>query len=303
MVQNMRMPMHTSAAGMFVFLLSIACSAREQQLPPAITMDPAPDKDYPAAMEAPDIPSHGARLNSVLYLASGVGPHPAVILLHGFPGNEKNLDLAYAIRRAGWNVLIPHYRGSWGSGGSFSFSNAMEDTQAASDFLRDPANARKYRVEPARIVLIGHSMGGFMAAYAGAHDPQVAGVAMISAWNIGPTVLRSADNGRADSYKNSSPRLAGTSPEGLMKEVRDHAANWNYVELADLLKTRPVLIIESKDRNTADNQAMAEALRKAGNSHVAEKYIETDHTYSDHRIALQVAILEWLQSLPAPSAK
>ena len=26
-----------------------------------------------------------------------------MLMLHGFPGNEKNLDLEYSIRRAGWN--------------------------------------------------------------------------------------------------------------------------------------------------------------------------------------------------------
>jgi predicted alpha/beta-fold hydrolase len=83
-----------------------------QQLPRALTTDPSPDQEFPAAIEAPDVMSHGARLNAVFYIASGRGPHPTVLLMHGFPGNEKNLDLAYAIRRAGWNVLIPHYRGS-----------------------------------------------------------------------------------------------------------------------------------------------------------------------------------------------
>jgi hypothetical protein len=48
---------------------------------------------------------------------------------------------------------------------------------------------------------------------------------------------------------------------------------------------------------------MAEALRKAGNPQVTEEYTDTDHSYSDHRLALQIAILDWLQSLPAPSAK
>jgi dipeptidyl aminopeptidase/acylaminoacyl peptidase len=179
----------------------------------------------------------------------------------------------------------------------------MEDTQAAIDFLRDPANVKKYRVDPNTIVLIGHSMGGFMAAYGGAHDPQVAAVAMISAWNIGPTIKRQADNGRADNYRNSSPRLAGTTPEGLMAEVRENADKWDYIHYADSLKTRPALILESKDRNVGDNQAMAEALRKAGNLKVTERFIETDHSYSDHRIALQVAVLEWLQSLAAPPVK
>jgi pimeloyl-ACP methyl ester carboxylesterase len=46
------------------------------------------------------------------YVASGTGPRPAVVLLHGFPGNERNLDLAQDMRRAGWDVLYLNYRGS-----------------------------------------------------------------------------------------------------------------------------------------------------------------------------------------------
>jgi pimeloyl-ACP methyl ester carboxylesterase len=56
-------------------------------------------------------------MNALFYLAGGPGPHPTIVLLHGFPGNEQNLDLAQSIRRAGWNVLTLHYRGAWGSPG------------------------------------------------------------------------------------------------------------------------------------------------------------------------------------------
>lgn len=294
---------HKFALAFSTLCLILAFRLSAQQLPSAITTDPLPDKAFPAIMDAPDILSHGSRLNCVFYLASGSGPHPTVLLLHGFPGNEKNMDLAYTLQRSGWNVLFPNYRGSWGSSGTFSFANAIEDTQSTVDFLREPANVKKYRIDPKRIVLIGHSMGGFMAAYVAAHDPQVSALVMICAWNIGPTVLRPADNGRSDNFKNSSPRLTGTTPEGLMSEARANAPKWNYVDYAPLLNDRPVLILESNDRNRDDNHAMAEALRKAGNPQFTEKYTDTDHSYSDHRIALQVAILGWLQSLPAPSAK
>jgi pimeloyl-ACP methyl ester carboxylesterase len=303
MVQNAQMLNPRTALRASTLFLFLACNTQAQQLPPAITADPAPDKEHPAGMEAPDITSHGARLNAVLFLASGAEPHPTVLLLHGFPGNEKNLDLAYVLRRAGWNVLFPHYRGSWGSSGNFSFTNAMEDTQVAVDFLRDPANVKKYRIDPQRIVLIGHSMGGFLAAYATAHDPNISAAAIISAWNIGPAVMRTASSGPSDSFKGASVRLAGTTPEGMLAEVKTNAAKWNYVDYAGMLKTRPMLILESSDGNVADNQAIAEALRKAGNAHVTEKHFETDHSFSDRRIALQVAILEWLQSLPAPAVK
>jgi hypothetical protein len=36
--------------------------------------------------------------------------------LHGFPGNERNFDVAQALRRAGYAALVFHYRGSWGVG-------------------------------------------------------------------------------------------------------------------------------------------------------------------------------------------
>jgi len=95
------------------------------------------------SLESPDVLSHGSRMNAVFFLASGSQPHPTVLLLHGFPGNEKNLDLAYVLQRAGWNVLFPNYRGAWGSAGNFSFSNALEDAQSALDFLRDGQNVAK----------------------------------------------------------------------------------------------------------------------------------------------------------------
>jgi pimeloyl-ACP methyl ester carboxylesterase len=161
-----------------------------QQPPAAVISDPPPDTAHPATMAWPDIPSHGAKMYSVIYIASGAGPHPTVLMLHGFPGNEKNLDLAYSIRRAGWNVLVPFYRGAWGSAGTFSFTHALEDAQTSINFLRLPENVKKFRIDPDHIVLIGHSMGGFVAAYATAHEPKVFAAALISAGNLGPASAR-----------------------------------------------------------------------------------------------------------------
>jgi len=280
-----------------------ALAAPAHQLPPALTTDPPPDKEFPAAVEAPDVTSHGARLNAMFYIASGRGPHPAVLLVQGFPGNEKNLDLAYSLRRAGWNVLIYHYRGSWGSAGTFSFANVIEDTQAAIQFLRDSENAKEYRMDPKKIVLIGHSMGGFMAACAASRDPEVAGLVMISAWNIGATMSGPKETHRVDRIPSASSRLAGTTPAGLQAEAEANAAKWNYLDYAEALRNRPVLIVESHDRNLSYNKEMKEALQKAGNTRVTEAYLETDHSYSDHRIALQVAVLEWLDTVFVPVSK
>src|SRR6202000_1146956 len=171
-----------------VLFASLHLSA--QQLPSAITSDPAPDTTYPAAMETFQIPSHGAMLNALAYIAEGAGPHPVVLLLHGVPGTEKNPALAQAIRRDGWNVVYFDYRGSWGSPGDFSFTHSIEDTQSAIAYVRDPTNTKKLRADPTNILLIGHSMGGFMARYAAAQDPAIKAVGLISAADMGVNRLQ-----------------------------------------------------------------------------------------------------------------
>ncbi len=147
--------------------------------------DPAPDAAHPPHSAQVLVPSHGLGMNGLFYLAGGAGPHPTVVLLHGLPGNEQNLDLAQAIRRAGWNVLTLHYRGAWGSPGRFSIQHALEDADAAVAFVRRPEIAGKFAIDPLRIAIAGHSLGGFAAAHHARADRQLLGVILLDAWNVG----------------------------------------------------------------------------------------------------------------------
>jgi uncharacterized protein len=295
-----------------IFICAALLSASLSAVAPAIAQnaaiitDPAPDKANPAVMQSFQLPSHGALLNAFVYIASGAGPHPNVILLHGFPGNERNLDLAQSIRRAGWNVMYFDYRGSWGSPGDFSFTHCIEDTVSAIAFLRDPAQAAKLRSDPKTVVLIGHSMGGFVALQAGALDPAVKGIATISAADLGTSRLQAVPADKHDlaakgvaaslAAEGMAP-LAGVTPESLANEILANAARWNFVNLAPKLATRPLLVITSDDGLTAPNDAFVEAARKSGNQEVNSVHMTTDHSYSDHRISLQEAVLHELSFL------
>ena len=143
---------------------SAACAADQLPIPPAVISDPAPDAAHPPYSSQVLIPSHGADMNALLYLAGGAGVHPTMVLRHGLPGNKQNLDLAQAVRRAGWNVVTLHYRGSWGSPGVFSIEHALEDADAAVAFVRRPDIATKFAIDTQRVVLAGHSIGGFATA-------------------------------------------------------------------------------------------------------------------------------------------
>jgi hypothetical protein len=51
------------------------------------------------------------------------------------------------------------------------------------------------------------------------------------------------------------------------------------------------------------DQALAAALRKLRNSRITETHVATDRIFSDHRIALQGAEVEWLQGVAQKKAK
>jgi pimeloyl-ACP methyl ester carboxylesterase len=264
-----------------------------QAAPRAIASDPVPDKAHPAAMQYVRIPSHGTLLNGVLYTAAGAGPHPAVMLFHGFPGNEQNLDLAQAMRRAGFDVLTMHYRGSWGSPGNFSFNHCTEDADAAIAFLQNKASA--FHIDPARIFAAGHSMGGFMAVSAAAHEPKIAGLIMISAWNIGRDGAQFRNRAFRQKQLNGEFRddvypLVGTTADALMDEAMTNARDWDFGRWAPQLMPRPVLLVTSDDGLAGHVAPLAQALgAQATKVHIAD-----DHSYSGHRIALESAVLDWL---------
>lgn len=288
------------------FLLSLTCIASPQTRPAPVTGHDQATAENRASMETMQIPSHGKGMNALVYVAAGVGPHPAVILLHGFPGNERNLDLAQDIRRAGWDVLYFNYRGSWGTPGDFSFSHGIEDVAAALSYLRQPAVVKKLRLDPTRIVLIGHSMGGFMAIQAAAADPRVRAIGVISGGDLGGEYqhLR-RENASASATEKMATALAdegmaplhGCTPEGLAQQVAAHATDWVFTTKAPALKDRNVLVVTSDDGLASYNDAFADALRKAGDRQVTTTHLATDHAYSDMRTELSKTVLAWLAAI------
>ena len=285
-------------------------SAVRAGVPPAgsvydpATMDPvAPDSAYPAQMAELALESGGERLNAILYVAAGPGPHGVVVLLHGNPGNERNLDVAQAIRRAGYSVLFFNYRGSWGSGGTFSRTHAIEDVHTALRWARSPETTARFRLDSARVALVGHSMGGWLALMATSADPRVACVAALDFRNNGALghLLRrdrSADSARvaADDWLTApgAPYRAEGGGRGLVAELKANAERWDVTEHARALSDRPILLIGATLK--ADHGSLVAALNHAGARRVTALVWNTDHSFSDRRVALARAVTGWLRS-------
>ncbi len=271
--------------------------------PLSVIADPAPDAAVPASMAAFQLPSHGAMMNAVFYLAAGAGSHPTLLLLHGLPGNEQNLDLAQAARRAGWNVLTFHYRGSWGSQGGFSFAHCVEDAAAALAFLRSPDAVRRYRINPDRIVVAGHSLGGIVAARVAADDDAVAGSFLIDPADVAAIGRSFADPAAKRSFvegelRGDVPPLAGTSVDALADETARAGATLDLVAAARGLADRPLVIIGAERGIGFMGRAAAQAAVAAGGKWVQSATWATDHSFSDMRIALAARLVDWLWTVP-----
>lgn len=272
----------------FVVAMLAGCAAS----PRAFEIDPPHDNTFPADMVVLHIPVADVHVNGVAYVAAGKGPHPVVVLLHGLPGNEKNLDLAQAIRRTGWTVVTLNYRGSWGSPGAFSFAHALEDARAALTFVRQPETAIKLRADPKRIVVAGHSMGGWVTALVGGPE-RVAGAILFSTGDMGslegvtrPDLVA----GMASSMES----LAGTAPETLADELIANTATYSMVAAAPTLQQTPLLALTSDDGGAIETQRFVAAIRAAGGSDIKEVHVATDHAWSDARVRLSREITTWL---------
>ncbi|WP_313392607.1 alpha/beta fold hydrolase [Sphingobium yanoikuyae] len=290
---------------MAALALATPAIAREPAIHPAVTTDPAPDAANPARMDAFVIPSGDGAMNAVMYVAAGSGVHPTLLLLHGFPGNEQNLDLAQAARRAGWNVLTLHYRGSWGSPGIFSFTNAAEDAFNALLFLEEASTVAKYRIDTSAIVVAGHSMGGFMAAEAAAAEPRVAGLFLIDPWDPAQTVASLAtpqgEAGWKAEVAGDLPPLSGASYESLTAEIKGDTQKFDLGRKLVGYGRRPLTIIGA-DRGIGAMARKVGADAQSANPNSRLMVWPTDHSFSDKRIALADALVRFLAGV-APTLR
>jgi uncharacterized protein len=253
-----------------------------------LSQDGIQDKLYPAEEQELQFKSSGSVIYGFEYVANGKGPHPTIILLHGLPGNERNLDLAQNLRRAGYNVIYFDYRGSWGSKGTFGFDNSIADSKAVIDFICDPAHAASMRVDTTRIALIGHSMGAGMALLSGINDKRVKAVAGISVFNP-YTLLKGKDApGNLSALKEYLLTLGmlNCDPDKFLNDILANIESYNIEQIV-ANSSKPVLIIDEHQ----NNNYLAKYSKKRN---LQYKIWDTDHPFTNRRIALSVEIKNWM---------
>lgn len=273
----------------------------------AILKDPVNvDKEFPPSSDAFTINVNGDNIIVMTYIAQGKGPHPTIILYHGFPGYEKNIDLAQVLRRAGYNVVMPHYRGCWGSEGIYSLSHVLEDAEAIIDYIKSDKCKDSWRINKDEIILMGYSMGAFTALITLLNHPEIKSMAFLLGYNFGrygkglynnEKLIKEAEEFWAGSF---AP-LRGITPEQFINEVIENRNKWDLVDYAEKLKGHSLLFVGGAQDTVADipnhYQLIVDALKKNKENNLTEVILDTDHDCSTKRVSLSEEVYKWLENL------
>lgn len=265
--------------------------------PAETSASPALDAANPPGLVEMSFDVAGSRVNGIVYTANGPGPHPTVVLLHGLPGNERNLDLAQEMRRQGFNVLFFHYRGAWGSAGGFSFAHVIEDVAGATAYLR--ANAATLRADPDRVLLVGHSMGGFAALHGAARDPAITCVAALAPGDLAENAAAAeADPKAAADIAASLDAMEMLKADGkaMVADVIANRDAYDLKLLAPKMAGKSVLVVfGDKDTVTPPATAMAIATAYKATQGVKVSGVELsgDHSFSWSRRELADTVIDW----------
>ena len=243
-------------------------------------------------VEDMSIPCEGVRLLGRLYRPNDESVHPAVAVCHGYPGDNKNMDLAEELALNGVSVLIFYYMGAWGSGGEFRLTNMAPSTMAAVKYLRGLD-----LIDPDRVGLVSLSMGAVPLTKCMSLDPSLrTGVLMSPASDLKPwSQEQYLDIIVPVFLKMAEGKLAGWTEEKLRQDVKAAASKLNPLETVRKIHA-PLLVV----LGTNDTVAAPPDIRRfyvAANE--PKKLVEiegADHEFSEHRIPLQRAVIDWVSS-------
>jgi uncharacterized protein len=259
-----------------------------------------------------DLRNNGIKLDAKLYLVNEVSSSPALILLHGFPGNANSpYGLAEKIIKNGINVLVFNYEGSFKSEGIFSWENCMADAGAAVSFLKQKATIDKFQIDTSRIYVCGCSLGAAFALSAAVHNSEIRKLIAVVGGNDLSIYLQKIKRDPAFRTVFEKRIASAGIPNGPIKgdsayfhNYFDHIiSNYEYFDLiinAEKLKNKEIFFITGwLDTTVPMEEFIIPTYRHLKNIYpesVSIKAFESDHTFTNKREELATAISEWIKN-------
>lgn len=182
------------------------------------------------------VESHGCRLFARIHVPAfydETSKCPVVLMLHGCPGNERNIDIAQNLRMAGFATVTFSYRGVWGSHGYYCFSHLIEDTFVIAEYIRSIAS--EYRLDTDRFYLFGHSMGGFATVNSLAEGLKVSGAVILAPCDIALKRLSDPETASNLIANQKNGYFNVPSETYIEEDLQKNVQNWLFANAAEKL--------------------------------------------------------------------
>ena len=236
---------------------------------------------------------------TTVFLPGGQGPHPTVIFCHGIPGVERLLEFGSALRQIGFASVHFHYAGSWGSPGSYSLTSCMNDADAIVRYIAENENDW---FDSGKVGLVGHSLGGMIAAHAiSSHSMIKAGVFITPAQYTYKYEQAIADPGREAAFRRSYDSFGDWVKDFgwdvLKAEISASPDRFRFSSYGKALAKKPILAVAATmDEDVTKEQNYDELVKAIEAEHpaVLEKLIlPTNHALCDQRNRLKEALADF----------
>jgi uncharacterized protein len=252
---------------------------------------------------------NNCKVHGKFFPAGGEPPFHTVLLLSGFPGEEDDcFELGQRLSPHGIHVMTFNYRGIYQSEGSFSFPNSIEDIQAAVDFLQQEEVGRKFKIDPARLVLGGPSHGGGAAIFYAADHPEMERVFSIAGNNWAAFARQIANDPAFGEWAKISLVEEMTFPAGPVHFVEN--ATWESaileMESYEMLHHIPelakhdLLLIGGWDDPAIPIEhhmlPLYRALKAVDAPRVRIAALQDSHIFEHTRAELAQIVIDWIKS-------
>jgi alpha/beta superfamily hydrolase len=253
-----------------------------------------------------DLRNNGIKLDAKIYVTDKPNKAPSVILLHGFPGNQSSpLGLAERLNSAGLNILVFNYQGSYASEGNFSFDNSIDNVNAAFNFLLDPQNQTKYKIDTSKIVVCGYSFGGTIAIESAMYNNKIRYLISIANDDHSVSIKKAATDLE---FRENYRKFVGGSfePNGpfrgdlkaLMEYNIQNADRYDLVKNADKLISKKILFIVGWQDKTSflevNTLPLYRKLQQLNAENISIKGFESDHRFNNVIDDITKTIIDWI---------
>jgi uncharacterized protein len=236
-------------------------------------------------------PSGGTLLAGTLTLPPGVGPHPALVWVHGGGPQTRNYfpDLPALCAGAGFAVLTYDKRGVGQSGGTFP--GDLADGRAIDALARDAEAAVRFLaaqpgIDRARVGLAGHSQGGWVAPLAASREPAVRFVVAFS----GPALSQGETDHWAGIAGAGNSRPTQTEDEMEADVLRQGSSGYEPLPALRALRV-PSLWLFGRLDYVVPSRLSVRRLQSIGGDFTIELFPKANHALVETQTGLTTEML------------